>query len=502
MRASLRAAGAVALLVNYYVLTIGLVCAILFVEVYALINRPVAAVQLAFLALPVAYALVHLLVSLERRGHDEVPGVPVTAAEQPALWELVQRLSADLGTRPPDELRVVAVVNSGISEDTRFLGLSVRHRRLFIGAPLLTTLTEKQLLAVLATELGYYAQKYSRLAAVVISARGAVLRAGSALATDRWFKRLATKLFRGYATLFLRFSQPVARARQRAADAHAARLAGSSAASSALRELPVIDAAWDLFTNRHLTVAWDNGYLPTTFFEGFAHLRTSPELHAELEELRQHPTDPDRGPHDPYPPLPDRIAAIDALHAEPESWGDRPALELLDDPMPLLDASVLDALVDDAGTKERVDWATLGHIGARARVVRGTERLLTAAATATGGPPSLTTVLDALDAGLLAEIGPDSSVPGSPTAGPRARRAMARTEVHAELSALLALAFSDAGLAHWQVDWLGRTTFVTAADDFDLADHLDEAVADQADTQPLRHALASAGIALDYRPTR
>jgi hypothetical protein len=69
-----------------------------------------------------------------------------------------------------------------------------------------------------------------------------------------------------------------------------------------------------------------------------------------------------------------------------------------------------------------------------------------------------------------------------------------------ELSALVALAFSDAGLAHWQLDWLGRTTFVTSSSDIDMADRLDAAVT--GNTAGLRDALAVAGVALDYRPAR
>lgn len=503
MRVSLRAAIAVALLVGFYVLALGLIGGLVTLEVYALVNRPFVGIKLAFLVVPVVFALVKGLITLERRSHDDVPGVLVTPADQPALWDLVRRLAADLGTRPPDEIRILAAVNAGVSEDTRFLGLRVLKRRMFIGAPLLTSLTEKQLISVLAHELGHYANKDTRLTGVVVSGREAMLRAGSRLDADHWFQRMIGKLFRAYAKLYLRITQAISRRQEFAADTYAAQLAGSSAAASALRELPVIDAAWDLFTNRHLTVAWELGYLPTTFFDGFARLRTSPELHAELEEIRQNPSDPDRGPYDSHPPLADRIAAIDALNAEPESgWGDRPAVELLTDPTPLLDAAVLNTLTSEANTKERVDWATLGHIGARARVVRGTERLLNAAAAVMGKPPSLTTVLDALDAGKLGDIGPDSSVPGNRSAGPRARREMARGEVLAELSALVALAFSDAGLAHWELDWLGRTTFVTSSNDFDMADHLDTAVANDGNTQGLRSALAVAGVAPDYRPTR
>jgi Zn-dependent protease with chaperone function len=499
MRVSLRAAIAVALLIGFYVLAFGLIGGLLGLEAYALINRPFVGVKLAFFVVPVVFALVKGLASLERRAQDEVPGTLVTPAEQPALWDLVHRLAAEVGTRPPDEIRILAAVNAGVAEDTRFLGLRVMKRRMFIGAPLLTSLTEKQLIAVLAHELGHYANNDTRLGGVVVSGRNAMLRAGSHMNAEHWFQRMIAKLFLGYAKLYLRVSQAISRRQEFAADRFSATLAGSSAAASALREMPVVDAAWDLFTNRHLTVAWDLGYLPTTFFDGFARLRTSPELHEELEEIRQHPTDADRGPYDSHPPLQDRIAAIEALALEPESgWGDRPAIELLTDPMPLLDAAVLNTLVSDAVQKERVDWATLGHIGARARVVRGTARLLQSAATAMNKPPSLTTVLDALDAGRLADLG--STTPGARDAGPRARREMARGEVLPELSALVALAFSDAGLAHWELDWLGRTTFVTSSLDLDMADHLDTAVADNGSTDGLRDALATAGVTLDYRP--
>ncbi len=499
MRVSLRAAIAVALLVGFYVLAIGLIGGLLALETYALINRPFVGLKLGILVVPVVFALVKGLISLERRAQDEVPGTLVTPAEQPALWDLVRRLATDLGTRPPDEIRILAAVNAGVAEDTRFLGLRVLKRRMFIGAPLLTSLTEKQLIAVLAHELGHYANKDTRLAGVVVSGRDAMLRVGSHMDVEHWFQRMIAKLFRGYAKLYLRVSQAISRRQEFAADRFSAALAGSSAASSALRELPVIDAAWDLFTDRHLTVAWELGYLPTTFFDGFARLRTASELHEELEEIRQHPSDPDRGPYDSHPPLQDRIAAIDALALEPESgWGDRPALELLTDPAPLLDSAVMSSLSTEAATKTRVDWATLSHIGARARVVHGTERLLQAAATATNQPPSLTTVLDALDAGKLALLG--SNTPGNKNAGTRAHREMARGEVLPELSALVALAFSDAGLAHWELDWLGRTTFVTSSSDFDMADHLDAAV--QGNSEALRDALAVAGVAPDYRPAR
>lgn len=163
MRVSLRAAISVALLVGFYVLAFGLIGGLLALETYALIERPFVGLKLALFVVPAVYALAKGLISLERRERDEVPGILVTPEEQPALWDLVRRLAADAGTRPPDEIRILAAVNAGVAEDTRFLGLRVLKRRMFIGAPLLTSLTEKQLIAVLAHELGHYANKDTRL---------------------------------------------------------------------------------------------------------------------------------------------------------------------------------------------------------------------------------------------------------------------------------------------------------------------------------------------------
>ncbi|SDG31762.1 Zn-dependent protease with chaperone function [Lentzea fradiae] len=499
MRVRSRAAFAVSLLAGHYLLAAGLAAGLLAAQTFVLITHPSAGLLLTALVLPALFALAKGMAFLERRGNHEAPGTLVAPDEQPALWDLVRRLAADVGTRPPDELRIVGAVHAGISEDSRFLGLRVTRRVMFIGAPLLTSLTEKQLIAVLAHELAHHSPADTRLTATVVSGRAAVLRTGSPVDDMSWFQRTTVRLFRGCARLYLRVSHPIARRQEAAADCFAASLAGSSATSSALRELPVIDAAWQLFTQRHLTVAWELGYLPTTFLDGFARLRTSPDLHEALEEIRGQETDPDRGPFDAHPPLADRIAAVDALDLDAESgWGDRPALDLLADPMPLLDDAVLTTLVPEAATMHRVDWSTLAHIGARARVVHDTERLLNAAATAMDQPPSLTTVLDALDAGRLADLG--SGTPGNPAAGPRAHREMAKGEVLPELSALVALAFSDAGLARWELDWLGRTTFVTSSRDFDMTGHLDAAVSGS--TDGLRGALATSGVAADYRPAR
>ncbi|MFB9660933.1 M48 family metalloprotease [Glycomyces mayteni] len=143
------------------------------------------------------------------------------------------------------------------------------------------------------------------------------------------------------------------------------------------------------------------------------------------------------GPFDTHPPRAERIAAVAMLKAPgtvPVPAGD--AAGLLDDPGPLFEA-----------------------------VLRGpappspADALLAGAARATGREPSLPSLLDALDRGLLLELAPGR--PGDP---PRVRRERARLAVRDGLASALPNASPEA---------------------------LDAAVADRPDTAPLRALLTT-----------
>ncbi|MCZ9338236.1 M48 family metallopeptidase, partial [Streptomyces sp. TRM76130] len=98
------------------------------------------------------------------------PGLPVTEADEPALWRTVRELADQVGTRAPSRIALTPDVNAAVSEDARLLGLLPGPRRLYLGVPLLQGLTEAQLRSVLAHELGHYSNADTRLAA--LTARG------------------------------------------------------------------------------------------------------------------------------------------------------------------------------------------------------------------------------------------------------------------------------------------------------------------------------------------
>ncbi|HLL64376.1 MAG TPA: M48 family metalloprotease [Micromonosporaceae bacterium] len=485
----LRAVAAVAMLVGFYVLALALAAGLVMIELLALDRSVFTAGKVATLVVPALFALVKALAAVEKQqAAEERTGIGVTPQEQPALWALVRELARRVGTRAPDEITIVAEVNAGVSEQTRFLGIGVGKRDMFVGAPLLACLTEAQLAAVLGHELGHYGHHDTRMSGIVMTGRNALRRVLSGFHAGDWFQRRLATLVELYAKLYFRVSAATCRRQEFAADVTSAEVAGSAAAASAIRELPAIEAVWMLFLDCHLGTAWAAGYLPHTFFDQFARLRDEPDVRVVLDEIRTSPPERKRMPYDSHPPPRDRIAAIERLARLGPAGGERPATTLLRGNV--LDQCLTNTLADEAATKTRVDWVTVNHVGARRAVARRTQALLAKA----GG--TLGHVLDALDAGRVADLGPEGAGPGDTSAGPRARREFATPYVRNDVRALVALALSDAGRGSWTLSWSGEARLVTPL-------CLDEDLVTAAlarNTAGLRATLAAAGVGLDYHP--
>ncbi|SER27647.1 M48 family metallopeptidase [Actinokineospora terrae] len=241
MFVGLRAALAVAMLAGFSLLALGVAGGLVVLEVVALRESPVVGLKLAFFVVPAVFAILMALVSIERRRDDIVDGVAVTPSQQPRLWALVTEPASRVGTRPPDEIRVIAAVNAAVVENTRLLGLVVTSRRLYVGAPLLAGLSEQQMASVLAHELGHYANRDTRLSGVVVTGRDALRRVVTGMTGASGLQGALAGVFASYAKVYMRLSNAICRRQELAADAVSARIAGSAAAASALRELHAVD---------------------------------------------------------------------------------------------------------------------------------------------------------------------------------------------------------------------------------------------------------------------
>ncbi|SEL71542.1 M48 family metallopeptidase [Nonomuraea pusilla] len=326
MTTAFRAVLAFALLAGFYVL-VGLVLgAAVFFDVLLFVDFHARGVQVAIVLTLAAGALVRALVMVGRLGGGEQPGVAVGREHEPVLWQTVEELARRVGTAPPDEIRLVAEVNAAVSEETRFLGLRAVRRRMFVGLPLLQTLTVDEARAVLGHELGHYSGAHTRLGAPVYRGRVSLVATVRSLDDHPFIRRLFTL----YATLYLRVSQAVSRRQELEADAMAVSIAGRRAMAAALRKIEAAALGWDVYASSYLSMAGLGGARPASVFGGFHALMSDPGRQTEISRQAAEPREV--SPYDSHPSVEERLAAIERLPEPPLTPDPRSALALLRDP--------------------------------------------------------------------------------------------------------------------------------------------------------------------------
>ncbi|MFD8816779.1 M48 family metalloprotease [Streptomyces sp. NPDC059627] len=561
----LRAGLVLGLLLGFYLLALLLLVALAVLDVFLARDGSftVMAVEGYLGSLAIAWCVVRVVL-LSRGpgdGQDEVPGVSLAPREQPELWRRVRDLAERVGTRPPTEIRVIPGANAMVREDARWLGLVAGERRLFLGVALLIGLPDDELDAVLGHELGHYAHDDTRLGGLLWALHGRVLhtvhtlrqraareeaeeqaRAAARAARRRaagkppTVKREPTRgpdhylalVFSGYAMLCLRLTEAVSRRQEYAADLVAARIAGRDTTAAALRRIPVLDAADDLYLREYALMGRDAGLLPPEgqFHGGLALLLADPARRAELDAWASRPlpevVPEERSPYDSHPPTADRIAVLEALpdDGRTATLPRRPALALLRDPDRLLAGLERAVLSRETLSWRRVPWAELPALTRRESWAREAGPLVGAMAEVAGARGAavsgathhdhrdqhdhlghldhLGRLLDLVDHGLLDDIA--ARLPRSEQAGRssgRAAREFARTAFRSALRQLALLTAMDTGLCRWELCWSGPPVRTVAPVQFAeaLEEALRQAVADPPGTGPLRALLPGGGRA-------
>ncbi|MFF4221932.1 M48 family metalloprotease [Streptomyces abikoensis] len=549
MGTSLRALRALVLLAGFYLIAVLMLGVLVAADVAATLWAPgVAMVKVYVCSVVLAVPVLRGVFLFSTARAKEPDGLPVTEAGQPELWRTVRSLAERTGTRAPDAIVLTGDVNAGVTEDTRLLGLLPGPRRLYLGAPLLTGLTEAQLHAVIAHELAHYGNTDTRLAGIALRGRAGVLhtvetlreREEERIAEERAIQekaaeeavrkgrkpkkidagragtgyRLMVKPFLAYAAFYLRATHSTGRQQELAADRLAARVAGRDATASALRETAALDAAHDFYMSRYAITGVDIGLLPPRgeVFGGLHRLLTAPGRQEGLAGLRDELPPAEPSPYDTHPPVAVRVELIEALPddgraLDGRTLGDaRPALGLLRDRERVMADLEGAVLTPKARAMARVDWPELIHRSVHARTEEAAEPLRTALgatgarATGAGALADLSVLLDLADAGRLWEVA--DHLPKSPEAaraGGRAAREFARPALYAGLRELTELALAESAGARWELSWSGPPelrlpdggpTDVTAEPLAGIvADAVRPVVADEPDTRSLRELI-------------
>jgi Zn-dependent protease with chaperone function len=198
------------------------------------------------------------------------------------------------------------------------------RRVMGVGLPLVAHLTPAELAAVIAHEFGHYVSGDVAMGPWVHRTRAAIGRAVIAT-TDTW---LAAP-FRAYAQLFLKSTLAVSRQQEFVADRTAARIAGSSAAASALDRVRSLAPAYAHFLNTEVGPVVSRGFLPP-MAAGFAQYLEQPAIARFMEAAAESRGGEAHGAYDTHPPMAERIAALRRLTASaPElaTSSHAPALE-------------------------------------------------------------------------------------------------------------------------------------------------------------------------------
>jgi Zn-dependent protease with chaperone function len=445
MKTTVRAAISVALLAGFYLLAAGLIAALGWLTVWLWREHPgVAAGKLSYLTIAIAIGLMVAFWKILRAKPGEPEGLPLPPHEARGLWDTAHDLAHQVGTRAPDEIRLIPDVNAAVAEDARLMGLVGGRRIMYVGMPLLQAFTVAQLRSVLAHELGHYSGSHTRLGALAHRGRMAIVQTIAQIGSSS----VVGFIFRLYARLYILVEQAVSRRMEYEADEFSVRIAGRAAAISSMRDLPVVDAAWDFYVSRYVTIGWQAGLAPRDVFGGFGLLLRGRA--GELAEMRSGAAPSERSKWDSHPPIADRIRAMESMPGTDVAVDDRPASVLLTNPAEL--AMRLQHHALDIEGKTLLPWEDLTDAGIAAGAQRNVDGLFRAAARLGGAQQGdLGLVLHLVEQGRAADLGR--------AVEPHGDEREQRAELAGRIGAAIALAARGGGLGRWHHSWSAGAKF-------------------------------------------
>ncbi|WP_232234532.1 M48 family metallopeptidase [Actinoplanes sp. N902-109] len=437
------------------------------------------------LGLPLLIAVGATFVGLWRaiRTRSQPPhGLVVTPQDAPELWATVHALAGEVGTRTPDEIRLVPEVNAAVSEDAKLLGLVGGRRMLYLGMPLMQSFTVDQLRAVIAHELGHYSGKHTSLGAVAYRGRLAI---GHSISRIGPYNPVGW-VFRGYARLYLLVDNAASRRQEREADQASVRVAGPAAAAAALKDSAIADAAWDFFFAQYVVPGWEAGYAPDDLFGGFGQFVA--ERQDELAELREREPEQQSSRWDTHPSIAERIAIMRTAPQPPHPVDGRPAVALLG----AVQAAglALQREVVDTGNRQVLPWPQFIAAATTAGLQQTSDRIFRSVGRLTGtAEPGLGTLFELVAAGRLGELAEEFFS--------NATRKEAAAKFAGPMDTLLTLAAIRSGVAFWRMSWSGPVRLIDAVGaDLDLEEIAKLAVAPET-LDEARARLAELGVRVE-----
>ena len=315
-----RAALALALMVSFYVLALGVAATLLWIPYTAYTNDVRIPAQLALVCICGACGIVWAV--LPRPDKFVPPGPALTAANEPALFKVLNEVARDTGQAMPAEVYLVNDVNAFVMERGGVMGVGAR-RVMGLGLPLLQAVTVQELKAVVAHEFGHYHAGDVKIGPWIYKTRAAIGRA-----IHQLDESVLQKLFIWYGNMFLRVTHAISRRQEFIADEVAANAAGAAAMAAALRKTHGAAVAFDGYWKSEVGPVLNSGFLPP-LAAGFARFMQTERVNTVVQRaITTEEAEGQTDPYDTHPPLRERVGALAACR-QGDAGDMRPAMSLL-----------------------------------------------------------------------------------------------------------------------------------------------------------------------------
>ncbi len=301
---SQRAGLVLALWLGFWILALGLVAGLLWIPFAQMAYRATVDAS-GFVAGLAGLTLAYSLRPRQRQDKDKKEAQALSRESAHALYALVERVGRELGIVAPVNIHLVGQASAFIYGKRNWFG-KVTSLEVGLGLPLVGTLSEAELGAVIAHEFGHFVAGDLSLGPWVYRTRNAIAHTVTDLDDSMFFLDI---LFRNYGRWFLRLSAGVSRAQEYAADATSARIFGSKASCDALRKVHLIDPMWSSYFDMDLVPGLQRGArLP--IFEGFRQFCKPIARRAEVREAIAHAEARSPSEYDTHPSLEERLTAL------------------------------------------------------------------------------------------------------------------------------------------------------------------------------------------------
>jgi Zn-dependent protease with chaperone function len=352
----LRAVLALALMIGFYALALGLAGTLLWVPyaVFTYAHRIPAKLALGCLV----GAAIILWSVMPRRDRFEAPGPQLKPGSHPRLFELIRGVASATKQAMPAEVYLVGDMNAWVAHRGGLMGMGARAI-MGLGLPLLQTLTVSELRAVLAHEFGHYHGGDTKLGRYVYQTRAAIGRTLENLARHGSILQLP---FLWYGRLFLRVSHAVSRRQELAADQLAARVVGARPLGEGLKKIHAAAPAFGYYWSNEVAPVLQAGFVPPLadgfrrFVDGEVGRKALAAAHAQAL------VEGEADVFDTHPPLRERLEALEGCRPGDTADGDPLAITLLANPQGLERALIAPALAD-AGRRPLppIQWSEVGE---------------------------------------------------------------------------------------------------------------------------------------------